>query len=192
MDLLDRIKQIGSNYNLTEEDLYDEVASEVADNKRRDGLWIKALSQCSMDEEKAKPLYIKFRVESLRDEIKKLLSELKINERNEYIKLVEAAKHDRQLAADELVKANNDRSAASQLLIEAGLRIEAESSELRLKYEKKNDDLNIKIQALEHEYSTDKLLWENKIKKISKLNNQLEIAVITLFFALMGYIIWYR
>lgn len=53
---------------LIEERLYEIVAGEIAKGDIRQGLWAKAFSQSSGDEQAAKSKYIKLRVDSLRDE----------------------------------------------------------------------------------------------------------------------------
>ncbi|MCG7641925.1 hypothetical protein MHM99_10390 [Alteromonas sp. MmMcT2-2] len=53
---------------LIEERLYGIVAGEIAKGDIRQGLWAKAFSQSSGDEQAAKSKYIELRVDSLRDE----------------------------------------------------------------------------------------------------------------------------
>ena len=53
---------------LAEEFLYSQVADEVASNVIRQGLWAKAISESHGNEEAAKALYIKLRVEMLKAE----------------------------------------------------------------------------------------------------------------------------
>lgn len=53
---------------LVEEQLYEQVAIELAQGYRREGLWTKALADGHGDESKAKGLYIKYRVRSLSDD----------------------------------------------------------------------------------------------------------------------------
>jgi len=52
-----------------EEELYERVTNEISEGYKRDGLWTKALVDASGDQEKAKPLYIKYRIQSLKDEL---------------------------------------------------------------------------------------------------------------------------
>ncbi|MTW19738.1 hypothetical protein, partial [Allochromatium palmeri] len=54
---------------LFEEQIYAQVVGELAQGMRRDGLWAKALAESDAKEEKAKSLYIKYRVQSIKDEI---------------------------------------------------------------------------------------------------------------------------
>jgi hypothetical protein len=54
---------------LSEEMLYAKVAEEIQLGIRRDGLWAKAISEAELNEDKAKAIYIKLRVQSLVDEI---------------------------------------------------------------------------------------------------------------------------
>tara|TARA_A100001015_G_scaffold250525_1_gene289001 strand:- start:189 stop:881 length:693 start_codon:yes stop_codon:yes gene_type:complete len=52
---------------LDEEYFYELVAKEVSNNFRKDGLWAKALADSGGDETSAKALYIKYRMQSLKD-----------------------------------------------------------------------------------------------------------------------------
>ena len=47
-----------------------EVSNEISNGIRRDGLWAKAITNSNGSEEKAKSLYIKYRIQSIKDEIK--------------------------------------------------------------------------------------------------------------------------
>ena len=53
---------------LMEEQLYELVASELRQGYKREGLWAKAIAKSKGNDDKAKSLYIEFRVESLIDE----------------------------------------------------------------------------------------------------------------------------
>jgi hypothetical protein len=54
---------------LSEIQLYDLVAEELQNGEQVRGLWFKAIADADGDEEKAKPLYLKYRVQMIRDEI---------------------------------------------------------------------------------------------------------------------------
>ncbi len=54
---------------LFEEQIYAQVVEELAQGRRRDGLWAKALADSKSQEEIAKSLYIRYRVQSIKDEI---------------------------------------------------------------------------------------------------------------------------
>ena len=54
---------------LIEEQLYEQVVIELSDGKKRHGLWAKAIADSEGSEEKAKSLYIKYRVQSIKDEL---------------------------------------------------------------------------------------------------------------------------
>ena len=69
MSIFDDIKKLGIKFRLNEEILYAEALREMESGARRDGLWAKSLSDSEFNESKAKALYIKLRVQSLRDEI---------------------------------------------------------------------------------------------------------------------------
>lgn len=53
---------------LIEEQLYAQVAEELASGNLCDGLWIKAISESDGSEFKAKSLYIRYRVQAIKDE----------------------------------------------------------------------------------------------------------------------------
>ena len=67
--LFDKLKLTGALERLEDQQFYELVASELARGERSDGLWLKALSASNGDDHKAKAKYIKFRVQSLKDEI---------------------------------------------------------------------------------------------------------------------------
>jgi hypothetical protein len=54
---------------LREERLYERVVYELAHGKRRNGLWAKALADSKGEKERAKALYIQYRVQSIKDEL---------------------------------------------------------------------------------------------------------------------------
>lgn len=54
---------------LSEEALYEQVAQEIEDGKKRPGLWLKAKSESNGDEAKAESIYIQLRVQSIVDEM---------------------------------------------------------------------------------------------------------------------------
>jgi hypothetical protein len=66
--LFNKFKKASIANRVLEESLYQQVANELAEGMRRDGLWAKALANAEGDEKKAKGLYLKYRVQSLLDE----------------------------------------------------------------------------------------------------------------------------
>jgi len=54
---------------LLEEKLYEQVVHELSCGERRDGLWGKALANSDGVEVKAKALYIRYRVQAIKDEM---------------------------------------------------------------------------------------------------------------------------
>lgn len=66
--MVDTQKNHQAKARLLEESLYLQVAEELAAGHRRDGLWAKAIVNTDGDEQKAKALYIKYRVQSILDE----------------------------------------------------------------------------------------------------------------------------
>ena len=69
MSIFSKYKTNQAISRLTEEMLYAQVAEEIQNGIRRDGLWAKAISEAELNEDKAKAIYIKLRVQSLIDEM---------------------------------------------------------------------------------------------------------------------------
>lgn len=68
MGIFNKFKQATAAARLVEEQLYGHVAQELKRGIRREGLWAKALADSDGNDEKAKALYLKYRVQSIRDE----------------------------------------------------------------------------------------------------------------------------
>lgn len=68
MSFWKKAKQIAIVNRLVEEKIYEQVFREIESGLRRDGLWAKALQESRGNEQEAKALYIKFRVQSIKDE----------------------------------------------------------------------------------------------------------------------------
>jgi hypothetical protein len=66
--LFDKFRRNSAAARLLEEQLYEQVVNELSNGQRRNGLWAKALANSDGAEEKAKALYIKYRVQSIKDE----------------------------------------------------------------------------------------------------------------------------
>lgn len=66
--MFERFKRNSAATRLLEEQLYEQVVLELSQNQRRDGLWAKAMANSDGSEDKAKSLYIKYRVQSIKDE----------------------------------------------------------------------------------------------------------------------------
>jgi len=71
MDILNDLKRKikGSKGRLKEEAIYSAVMKEMKAGLKSDGLWGQAISETEGNEKKAKALYIKLRVQALKDEI---------------------------------------------------------------------------------------------------------------------------
>ena len=74
MSIFDKLKKLSVTHRQTEEALYSFVAQEMEDGIRHNGLWLKALERAGGDKEKQAAIYIKLRVQSLRDEMNTLSS----------------------------------------------------------------------------------------------------------------------
>lgn len=63
-----KLKRASAVSRLLDEQLYAQVVAELSAGERRDGLWGKALAHSDGTDDKARGLYIKYRVQSLKDE----------------------------------------------------------------------------------------------------------------------------
>ncbi len=68
ISLFERLKLASAAKRLLEEKLYEKVVEELATGHKRNGLWAKAIANSNGVEEKAKALYIQYRVQSIKDE----------------------------------------------------------------------------------------------------------------------------
>ena len=80
--MFDKYRRNSAAARLLEEQLYEQVVNELSNGQKRNGLWAKALANSDGAEEKAKALYIKYRVQSIKDEIEvsEALNEEKLKE----------------------------------------------------------------------------------------------------------------
>lgn len=62
-------RKSNAEQRLFEERIYAQVVDELAQGNRRDGLWAKAISESGGSIDSAKGLYIRYRVQSIMDEI---------------------------------------------------------------------------------------------------------------------------
>lgn len=69
MKLLRGIRRKIASARISDEILYAQALREYEDGIRRDGLWARALAQSNMQKDEALALYLKLRVQSLRDEL---------------------------------------------------------------------------------------------------------------------------
>ncbi len=81
--MFDKIQKDAVAARILEESLYEQVVVELSQGQRRDGLWAKALAYSDGEEVKAKSLYIKYRVQSLIDEMEVNKTVTQIKEENE-------------------------------------------------------------------------------------------------------------
>ena len=75
MSIFDDIIGKNADDRLAEEMLYAEAMREIEQGLRRAGLWGKAIAESDGDEKKAKALYLKLRVQSLKDEFERIKEE---------------------------------------------------------------------------------------------------------------------
>ncbi|WP_444891211.1 hypothetical protein [Microbulbifer sp. DLAB2-AA] len=67
--MFEAFKKHSAATRIVEEQLYEIVVEELAQGLRRNGLWAKAVANANGQDEKAKALYIQYRVQSLKDEL---------------------------------------------------------------------------------------------------------------------------
>lgn len=72
MDVLKNLNRYikGKEGRLRESVIYEEVMKEIKSGKRHDGIWGQAFSETNGNKKKADALYIKLRVQSVKDELK--------------------------------------------------------------------------------------------------------------------------
>lgn len=66
--MFEKFRRTSAAARLLEEQLYEQVVMELSQGQRRNGLWAKAIASSDGSEEKAKSLYIEYRVQSIKDE----------------------------------------------------------------------------------------------------------------------------
>lgn len=190
-NLIETIKSNGSNYIVTEEAIFDQIAQEVASNTRKDGLWTKALSESSMDEDSAKALYIKFRAEQIRNEVDQLLSKLKTEEQHSFNQALAEAKKDRELAAEELYKAKQITTELNALKLKNETQnslIDKKIDEQKIEHKRQIENLNFKLLNLEHTLGSQKSHIE-KIEKEGIIKTNAIVLLVISIFAMTYYII---
>ena len=77
MRLLTFLKSRYYSTSKDEELLYEFVADELESGDLNKGLWTKALAETNFEKDKAKAVYVKLRVSSLKAEMKELIPQLK-------------------------------------------------------------------------------------------------------------------
>lgn len=68
--LFESIRNSPAKSRIIEEKLYEQVVNELAQGLIREGLWAKALANSEGSEQSAKALYMKYRVQSIKDEVR--------------------------------------------------------------------------------------------------------------------------
>ena len=92
--MFDSIKKRSAAARIIEEQLYEQVVNELASGQRRNGLWAKAIANSNGQDEKAKALYIQYRVQSLKDEYEILHRENEAKEPSRDTAAVHAKRND--------------------------------------------------------------------------------------------------
>lgn len=128
---------------LLEQQLYERVAEEIASEVRVTGLWLKALADAAGDETAGKALYVKYRVQAIKDEIelsdyvaRKEEEDRKENEKRAARQKAKAEKE--QAEAEEIERGNNRHKEAR--------RKDREFKERQLEEEKKRREREKKVE----------------------------------------------
>ena len=81
--------KISESYKVSEyeESIYNQVAEELSNNSRKEGLWLKAIQNTDGDENRALSLYIKYRSEAIKTEKKEMIEEQKLENEKLEIKI---------------------------------------------------------------------------------------------------------
>jgi hypothetical protein len=93
MSWLNKIKYDAISSRLLDENIYAQVLSEIENGQRRDGLWAKALANSDGSNEKAKSIYIKYRADSIRDEIALAAKHKEVDKAGKVEKVEKAKRH---------------------------------------------------------------------------------------------------
>ena len=94
-----KFKTNSAKSRLLEEKLYEQVLDELKLDKRRDGLWAKALAESDGSEERAQSIYIKLRVQSIQDEAE-VIDEIRYDEEQQ--RVIDVAKEARKNSIEEV------------------------------------------------------------------------------------------
>lgn len=66
--MFEKFRKNQAVHRLIEEQLYEQALAELDSGQLRSGLWAKALADSSGDEQKVRGLYLKYRVQAMKDE----------------------------------------------------------------------------------------------------------------------------
>ena len=110
MEILKRLKEDGIAKRQVEEALYNRVVEELAQGERREGLWAKAFADAEGIETKAQGLYIKYRVQSLVDELELQAAQ------EEKEKVYKAAQKAKEAAEEKKKKSELPTKSAEELM----------------------------------------------------------------------------
>ena len=133
---------------LHEQQLYERVAEEIASGVRVTGLWLKALADAAGNETEGKALYVKYRVQAIKDEIE--LSEY-VGRREE-----EDRKANEKRATGQKAKAEKERAKR-----EKEDRNQKEFDRLRTKTKRREQEQKKRVEEEKKE-------WRQKEKKIER------------------------
>ena len=104
-----KFKTNAAKSRLLEENLYEQVLDELKLDIRRDGLWAKALAESDGSEEKAQSVYIKLRVQSIKDEAE-VINEMRYDaEQQRVIDVAEEARKKSLEEVQEIFERNDSK-----------------------------------------------------------------------------------
>jgi hypothetical protein len=117
MDILDKLLEKFKNADdrQREELVYKEILIEIQEGIRRDGLWAKALVDAEGDKDKVEALYIKYRAQSLFDEINKYNSRSERKKRDE-VRKKEELRQKEEFEKEEERRRNKEQAQKEKLI----------------------------------------------------------------------------
>ena len=116
MDILDKLLEKFKNADdrQREELVYKEILIEIQEGIRRDGLWAKALVDAEGDKDKVEALYIKYRAQSLFDEINHYNSRSERKKRDE-VRKKEELRQKEEFEKEEERRTNKEQAQKEKL-----------------------------------------------------------------------------
>ena len=117
MDILDKLLEKFKNADdrQREELVYKEILIEIQEGIRRDGLWAKALVDAEGDKDKVEALYIKYRAQSLFDEINQYNSRSERKKRDE-VRKKEELRQKEEFKKEEERRRNKEQAQKEKLI----------------------------------------------------------------------------
>lgn len=135
------------NYKVSkdEEAIYNEVAEELSNDIRKEGLWLKAIQNTDGNESKTLALYIKYRSEAIKTERQEAIEEIEAN-KLEYEKL---EKRKKAMEEAEKAKVPNELQV---FLKENGMNIVNQISSLKVRANYNNSPIDANLEYISDQW----------------------------------------